>query len=294
MSPAYFTERENGPRPRVVEDIQLNVYRGISAIVSRCISNASFGNSFPEYCPDGQGICGHNFRTFNDTLLAEIPDMVWPLDRDTIPPPMILLDFLEFCNKYIADPVPEGFHSYYSHQHFTFDVKAGQTKFRDSINEIFARNGVIYEMNEIGQIVRLAPEGLREQLQQSIFRTGDSELDTLLNAARIKFLNPHIEVRQESLEKLWDAWERLKTIESGDKKTSITTLLKQTSTEPNFYNRLDKEANELTEIGNQFRIRHHEVGKVSIDSSEHVDYLFHRMFSLIYLILKSTNRINKL
>ena len=32
-------------------------------------------------------------------------------------------------------------------------------------------------------------------------------------------------VSKEALEKLWDAWERLKTLEAGDKKSSIKTLL---------------------------------------------------------------------
>ena len=291
MPHEYFSERENGPCPRVVEEIPPNVWGGIFAIVSRSLADGSFGNSFPDQCPDGQGICGYHEGFFSATLKAEIPDMVWPLEWNTMPALLTTLDFLEFCHKYVADPKKEGYHSFFGHHHYSFDVEEGQKKFRDSINGIFSRNGIIYELNNSGQIIRLAPEGLREQLQQSIFFTRDSDLDALLNAARTKFLNPHIEVRKESLEKLWDAWERLKTIEPGNKKTSITTLLKKTSPEPIFYNRLDTEASELTEIGNQFRIRHHEIGKIPITSSDQVDYLFHRMFSLIYLILKSTNRI---
>ena len=38
-------------------------------------------------------------------------------------------------------------------------------------------------------------------------------------------------------------------------------------------------------------IRHTEVGKTPINSSAHVDYLFHRMFALIYLLLG--NQIGK-
>ncbi|MDG6249212.1 AbiJ-NTD4 domain-containing protein, partial [Methanocalculus sp.] len=248
-------------------------------------------NSFPEKCPDGAVICGNDEGVLSATLKAEIPYIEWPLDGKKTPSLLTTLDFIEFCYKYIADPTAIYHHDYHKHNHFKFDVVKGQRKFRESINSIFSRNGIIYELDTTGQIIRLAPEGLREQLQQSRFFTQDTDLDILLNTARAKFLNPNIEVRKEALEKLWDAWERLKTIEPGDKKTSIETLLKKISPEMNFYGRLNQEAKELTYIGNNFRIRHHETDKTPIESSDQVDYLFHRMFSLIYLILKTTNRL---
>jgi hypothetical protein len=66
-------------------------------------------------------------------------------------------------------------------------------------------------------------------------------------------------VRRESLEKLWDAWERLKTLEPGkDKKASTTALLDKVSSEPMFRAYLEHEATRLTEIGNTFMIRHTE------------------------------------
>lgn len=43
-----------------------------------------------------------------------------------------------------------------------------------------------------------------------------------------------------------------------------------------------------TGVGNNFMIRHTEVGKVPVDISREIDYLFQRMFSLIQLILRAT------
>jgi hypothetical protein len=37
-------------------------------------------------------------------------------------------------------------------------------------------------------------------------------------------------------------------------------------------------------------IRHTEVNKVAVEDSEHVDYLFHRLFALIRLILRKSGR----
>ena len=88
------------------------------------------------------------------------------------------------------------------------------------------------------------------------------------------------------VEKLWDAWERLKTILPGNKKTSVRALLDSAVAEPTLRERIDQEARELTDIGNTFMIRHHETDNVPITDSHHVDYLFHRMFALILMILR--------
>jgi hypothetical protein len=112
-------------------------------------------------------------------------------------------------------------------------------------------------------------------------------LDGLLEDARHKFLNRDLKVRKESLERLWDAWERLKTIGPGkDKAAQVQGLLTNAVKEPVLLARIEKEARELTEIGNSFMIRHTETNKVAIEGSANVDYLFHRMFALILLLLR--------
>jgi hypothetical protein len=142
-----------------------------------------------------------------------------------------------------------------------------------------------------GEIVRLAPAVLRESLMTAMFVTGDSELDTLLETARARYVDPDLNSRRESLEKLWDAWERLKTLELGrDKQESVNNLLNRAATEPTFRATLETEAQELTRIGNTFRIRHSETSQIHLQLSEHVDYLFHRMFALIRLLLRTTGR----
>jgi hypothetical protein len=280
MPQEYFSDRENGPRPRVMEEISLTVWKGLHAVIKKWYN----GNAF---CGMGLG----QDEQFIDLLSAELPTLSWPLSTDIIPSLFDILDLIEFCYKNVACTTKDHYDEYLQHSYQPPDREMGQNSFREDINQIFKRNGIIYELSGDGSIIRLAPEGLRELLQQTVFHTGDPDLDELLNTARIKFLVPDLEVHKESLEKLWGAWERLKTIESNDKKSSITILLKKTSPEQNFCNRLDREAVELTDIGNKFRIRHHEMDRIPIVSSDHVDYLFHRMFSLIYLILKSTNRI---
>jgi|ERR1041384_8054382 hypothetical protein len=94
------------------------------------------------------------------------------------------------------------------------------------------------------------------------------------------------ETRRESLLELWDAWERLKSLDDpANKKLSITAILDKVASESLFRATLEIESTELTRIGNSFQIRHSEVGKPAIVDSGHVDYLFHRLFAFIKLIL---------
>ena len=292
MTQTYFSDRQSGPRPRVEEEISQAAWGGIIAVVKSRITDDSFGYKYPYECPDGRGNAGCNGHLFSLALKSEIPTLPWPLDPNEVPPTLAILDLLEFCYRAVGKPVKIDFHSYHGHWHMTFgEPEEGRADFRDEVNRILARNGLAYELDPNGMVVRLAPEGLREALGSAVFRTGDAELDSLLEAARAKYLDPDPNVRKESLEKLWDAWERLKTIEPGeDKKSSATALLDKVASEPTFRAALEREALELTDIGNSFRIRHSETTTVPLERSEHVDYLFHRLFALIWLLLRSTDR----
>ncbi len=144
--------------------------------------------------------------------------------------------------------------------------------------------------------MRLAPEVIRDDLIQTVFSTGDDDLDRMLNSARAKFFSPDLAIRKEGLEKLWDAWERLKTIEpphNDDKRKAIENLLNKVSPEQGWRDELNAEGMKLTGIGNNFMIRHTEVGKTPINDIEEVDYLFQRMFALIHLLLQKTGRLSQ-
>ena len=116
--------------------------------------------------------------------------------------------------------------------------------------------------------------------------SGDAKLDEMLEHARRKFKDPSPQARSEATEKLWDAWERLKSLESqGNKKMSVKALLDACSSEQGFLELLERQATELTKIGNDFQIRHFETGKYPVGGAEHNDYLFHRLFALMHLVL---------
>jgi hypothetical protein len=287
MSNAYFTDRERGPRPRSNENIAYPAWGGVIAIVESMMAKGYFGLDFPRECPDGQGPIGNDDRVVVLTMQGDIPDIEWPFEERLLPSTLAILDVIEFCHHHVAKPTSYGFHSFFSHDHLSFDREAGQKELRERVNQLFARNGLVYELRESGQVVRAGPPVLHESLHSTTFRTGDPDLDSMLETARAKFLDPDPRIRRESLEKLWDAWERLKTLEPGkDKKASIQVMLARASPEATFRAALDQEARALTDIGNSFQIRHSEISQTPLTLNEHVDYLFHRLFALILLLLR--------
>jgi hypothetical protein len=109
----------------------------------------------------------------------------------------------------------------------------------------------------------------------------------MLDECRAKFSDRNSLVRREALERLWDGWERLKSLaDPSDKKKSIKIILDTTSAEPSLRERLENEAIELTSIGNSHLIRHSEVNQVPVIDVDQVDYLFHRLFAMIQLVLR--------
>ena len=188
-----------------------------------------------------------------------------------------------------VNPSAAAITSFFKHSHLKFDIKTGRSEFCEAINRVFRRNGLAYELTEKGRIKRTAAPVLREELASAQFRTSNAELNRMLETARRKFLDPDEATRREALEALWDAWERLKTLGRGqDKKAQVTSLLDGTagSSSPKFREALEREARELTQIGNNLQIRHSETSQERLVEGKHVDYLFHRLFSLIWTVLR--------
>ena len=295
----YFSEREHGESPRINREISPTVWDGISALIESRIHDGSFGKSFPEGCEDNpMWSYGVNEHSFTAAIKAEIPALagearVWRFSEIDTPETTVILDVIEFCWEYVSKPERGGYHQFFGHYHLNFDDRAGQAEFREKINRIFRRNGVAFTLTEGGRIERIVPETLSNELRPANFRTGDAELDELLESARQKFLAPSDDDHRDALEKLWDAWERLKTVDVDDKKLGSQKMLDEAagSNQSKFRALLEREARSLTDAGNSLRIRHSETVQERLETSEHVDYMFHRMFALINLILKTTGRV---
>jgi hypothetical protein len=288
----YFSEQEPGLPSQDKDEIGQQFWGGFVALVKKSISNGSLAEEFPKYCFDGPLTLACDEELLGLDLQAEIPSIAWPLKEWELPDTLSALDLVQYFCRYISRPEQTNYHDYGSHYHLSSSNRDGGLQdYQVKVNRLFRRSNLAYELQPNCKIRRLGPPILRETLAGAVFRSEDLELNRLLEDARIKIGDPDLSIHREAVEKLWDAWERLKTLEPGtDKKQQINALLTKAIPQVDLRARIDKEAQALTELGNNFMIRHSEIGKPIISDAESLDYLFYRLFALMHLLLRKTNR----
>ena len=295
----YFSDRELGPRARTEPVIGPVAWAGIAALVEALVSSGAFGEAFPQECPDGNAICGNDTGNLKSAIEAEVQGLSWPLQRDEVdedeimrtlkpwaPPTLVALDFIEFVWRNVARPIRGKHHDHYRHHHLSFDSEEGRTVFVTDVNRILARNGLAYDLDQNGEVRRILPAVIGDVLARVYFQTGDQVLNVMLEESRKKFSDPRPLMRREALERLFDSWERIKTLADNDKARSTKLILDRASPEPAFRQLLEKEAIELREVGNSYLLRHHERSQTPVIDVDHVDYLFHRLFALVDLVIR--------
>jgi hypothetical protein len=292
MTFQYYSERQ-GQRTPLQEDIGQRFWNGFKEYVANLIEIGFFIERFPVECQDGEGLRDTDLERLARVIYAEI-EYPWPIP-DGFPPTMRAMDGIEFFGRVVSKPKTGVFHPFWRHTDYSeFDRSEGFDAYRQHINELLRACGHPYELTEDGQIVHIGPQTLANPLKDAEFVTGDPILDSLLVEARSRFFSSDPKVRREALEKLWDAFERLKTVEPGpDKKKSAELLLIKAIPDPTIRAKIELECKELTDIGNNFRIRHHEAGKHEINNDLDVDYLFYRLYGVINRLLTGTNRVRR-
>lgn len=155
----------------------------------------------------------------------------------------------------------------------------------DCVEEVQHFNGTIRRNAQI--VVDLLEVALSEQASLSYdlvdFQIDDHEFNKLIEQAFQYYKEARIDT---ATEKIWDAFERIKTFyKQYDKKGSITKLIDIVSKNNAEYREMvEEEFTSLTKLGNDFRIRHHETNKKDICCKEHYDYLFHRCIAVLRLV----------
>lgn len=303
----YFSDKELGKKQPIIEEITIDVWNGIVAIFEEYKTNNYFSSSFPEKCYDNNSqIVGFCEELFNDRVKSEIPVISIPIQRKQVenasitnweaPEPDIdeitefvdkysALDFLEFLCRNFKAPIKKDYHDFFKHYHLDFENDLEQKKvFAEKINQLFERNGIVFILRDC-QISRKLPKEFIHLIRD--YKTTDYRLNELINRSLENLKSVRIEERLWALEKIWDAFERMKTYyKELKKKHSIEQLLELASDgDSNIKEELDKEAKELTRIGNEYQIRHFETDKKEIKQLVFVDYLFFRMLVFIHLVV---------
>lgn len=141
-------------------------------------------------------------------------------------------------------------------------------------------------LSDLDRQHRAIPKVLTDSLY-GITPSGDRTIDDLLLHAIQAYRNPEPVSRRVAVEKLWDAWERLKTLLDANPAIGNKMLLDIAGDEKKFRALLEHDANQLHAAGNDFHIRHFKIESTEIARIEQYDYLFHRLFALVNLLLVS-------
>jgi hypothetical protein len=159
------------------------------------------------------------------------------------------------------------------------DIEIAKQEFKNIIEESCRANEAIDLSNLFGLNIQ------NELLFNKDTKTSDSDFNNLVDKSKEFFAKGD---KQTALEKIWDAFERLKTLINNDKRIVSDSLISLGS-EIEKQN-LDAEFNELTSIGNNYQIRHFETDKKPITKEEEKTYLYFRVLSLIDFSLSKLNQ----
>ena len=131
----YFSEREEGERPREIAEIAEPAWGGIRALVVPESRTAHLARATAKLalmaCSRGYGR-----STFWLAMRGENPALQQHVlyDLSEGPPRTLdILDMIEFCWRCIGKPIRGGYHEHFKHYHLRFDVKAGRDDFCDAI-----------------------------------------------------------------------------------------------------------------------------------------------------------------
>lgn len=303
---SYYTQRHGMRKPiKKTYTITPQMYELLFKCCERYYNNIAW--KFPDMCQDGFGCCGLDENAFRTALQFEIPDLFydtygWPgipkaytlyseeKERWDEFDQFALLDYIEFFAQNCRDVDVGSFHSFFGHYHLTCKkTNSIYLQFQSDINDLFEKTGLLYRLTDekiIERIVENSP--LVPEIESKVAQIKEPGTRQLLEEAVALHKMPYPESARDAVEKIWDALERLKTYYTDlDKKASVSKIVGDMADgDPNYIALFNAEFKALTDIGNDYRIRHHETNKIDITNPRHYDYFFNRCLSLIALAIQ--------
>ena len=181
---------------------------------------------------------------------------------------------------------------------FVFDVieyqfeelsNGEKAPFQAAINDSLRKDNLSFRLSDSGLIELQADhEVLSPEIIANVDLIAEPGIRDLLKEAIEKHMQPTVQAHRDAVEKIWDALERLKTYYTTmDKRASASKIVADMADGNQSYAELfNAEFKALTDIGNDYRIRHHETNKNDITDPRYYDYFFNRCLSLIALAIQ--------
>jgi len=284
MDGPYYSQRQGHPIIRDKEDISKNFWAAFRAYINELSHLDYLCEHFHDECVDGYPMgCAAN--KIHGRLMQELGDVEWPLPNEK-PDKEVIFDYIEFFHRFISKPIESWYHSWCGNNHpKEYDQKAAQNEYAERINQLFVNFRTVYKF-EHGQVIREGSPILDTEVRSIELLSDDQHLQRLLNAAIGDFYDRSGQKKLQALRSLVDVFERLKTIESGDKKESASKVIQKLSPLQEMQALLASDMRALTEISNNFTIRHHEITKKELRDEDLIEYLFYLYYDFIRIILK--------
>lgn len=214
------------------------------------------------------------YKSINDLVLEDITKFYIP--KHYVGSELVEInefsDFKEGTRPFTVFDVIESFN-----RHTT---KSSQ--FRNEINAIFKLNNINVELRN-GEVHSTSNKAIGLDDSTNINEAGLEELirtaEDLYNKGEYSY----------AVEKIWDTFERIKTYyPTLDKKKSAEKIINDISYGNEHIKKMfDNEFKVLTDTGNSYRIRHHEINKIDISKELHYKYFYKRCLALISVIVEN-------
>lgn len=299
-----YTQRHGMRKPKeTTYDISIESYALLLNCCERYYKNLAW--KFPDLCDYCHKCVTLNDNLFNTAVKYEIPTLFRKDGIITAPSSrynvfdkethndeydqFALIDLIEYiainCRDYDQEYDNECEHAYLTFIGAKFAFKS----FQSSINSTFDTVGLLYKLTDKKQVERIINDTpLTKEVEATLLGVNESETQKLIKEAIDLHKSPYPDSIRDATEKIWDAFERLKTYYTNmKKKDSAEKIVLDISNGSNdFKAMIETEFKVLTDIGNDYRIRHHETNKINITDTRHYDYFFNRCLSVIALAVQ--------
>jgi len=231
--------------------------------------------AFGFWCVDSEDVPGTVGSDVANYVLFHTRKHLWPIEANIEGyDEGDLFDVIEFLHDHVSKPLTGSFHSYGScGMHWeTFDAAAGKSEYRDMLNPLLESYGPGYEINERGEIMERAPQGLSKLLDASP-PTKDTSVRQRMAAAidRFQRYGSSIDERRHAVRDLADVLEKLRP--------QLKDVLSS------------KDESELFQIANNFGIRHFKDNqKTAYDPAVWLSWMFYHYLATINACLHLAER----
>lgn len=239
-------------------------------------SNGYFDEAFGSSCVDAgeiEGTIGSSVESY--VLFTMMKQNIWPItEKASSYSEGDLFDVIEFLFDHVSKPQQKDWHDWNDcgYHYSDFNTVLGQEEYRQRFNLLLKRYGPGYELNERGELMELAPDGLKHLLTAQLPTSDEKVREKVANAIeRFRRYGSSMDERQTAVRDLADVLEWLRP---QIKETLLRT-----------------DEQDLFKLANNFGIRHlRQDQKLDYDRAVWLSWIFYHYLATINACLHLIER----